>query len=70
MTDKMKDKLDYNKRGGALFLGANKIVIKAHGSSKKEAFKAIILQAVGYAEFDLADKITAALTESGVASAK
>ena len=67
---KLKDQLDYSKKGGALFIGVNKPVIKAHGSSKKDDFKAIILQAVGYAEFDLADKITAALTESGVAGAK
>jgi glycerol-3-phosphate acyltransferase PlsX len=67
---KLKEKLDYNKKGGALFIGVNKPVIKAHGSSKKDAFKAIILQSVSYAEFDLADKITAALVESGLADAK
>lgn len=67
---KLKAQFDYGKKGGALFIGVNKPVVKAHGSSKKDAFKAIILQAVGYAEFDLADKITAALNESGVASAK
>lgn len=67
---KLRNQLDYSKKGGALFIGVNKPVIKAHGSSKKDDFKAIILQAVGYAEFDLADKITAALTESGVAGAK
>ena len=67
---KLKEKFDYNKRGGALFIGVNKPVIKAHGSAKKETFKNTVLQAVSYAEFDLADKITAALIESGVASAK
>ena len=67
---KLKGQLDYNKKGGALFIGVNKPVIKAHGSSTKETFKNTVLQAVSYAEFDLADKITAALVESGVASAK
>lgn len=66
----LKDKLDYNKKGGALFIGVNKPVIKAHGSSKRLAFKNAILQAVDYAEFDLADKITESLVNSGLADAK
>ncbi len=53
----IKDKLDYNKRGGAIFLGVNKTVIKTHGSSKRDAFMNAVLQAVDNAEFDLADKI-------------
>ena len=67
---KLKEQLDYSKKGGALFIGVNKPVIKAHGSSKKDAFKAIILQAVDYAGFDLADNISAALAESDVSGAK
>lgn len=67
---KLKEQLDYSKKGGALFIGVNKPVIKAHGSSKKDAFKNTILQAVDYAEFDLADKITAALAESGLTDGK
>lgn len=67
---KLKNQLDYSKKGGALFLGVNKPVIKAHGSSKKAAIKSAVLQAVDYAEFDLADKITAALNESGAVGAK
>ncbi len=55
---KLKTKLDYNNYGGALFLGVNKAVIKAHGSSGVEAFKAAVLQAVAYADFDIAQKIT------------
>ncbi|MBQ6728105.1 MAG: phosphate acyltransferase PlsX [Clostridia bacterium] len=68
--NKLKNKLDYSKKGGALFIGVNKPVIKAHGSAGKETFKNAILQAVDYAEFDLADKITAALEDSGAANAK
>ena len=55
-------KLDYNNHGGALFVGVNKTVIKAHGSSKRPAFKAAVLQAVKYAHFDIADKITEILS--------
>ena len=53
----LKEKLDYNNHGGALFLGVNKPVIKAHGSSKRLSFMRAVLQAVQYAEFDISDKI-------------
>lgn len=53
----LKLKLDYNNHGGALFLGVNKAVIKAHGSSKRTAFKQAVLQAAHYATFDISDKI-------------
>ena len=61
---KLKNTLDYSKKGGALFLGVVKPVIKAHGSSDRTAIKNAVLQAVDYANFDLADKITAALKEN------
>lgn len=57
----LKCKLDYNNHGGALFLGVNKTVIKAHGSSKRTAFKAAVLQAAQYATFDISNQITAKL---------
>lgn len=53
----IKKKMDYNNRGGALFLGVEKPVIKAHGSSKRTAFCNAVLQAVNYAELGLADKV-------------
>lgn len=43
---KIKDFLDYNRFGGAIFLGLKKTVIKAHGSSKADSVKAAVLQAV------------------------
>ncbi len=55
--DKLKDKLDYNNKGGALFLGVNKAVIKTHGSSKRKAIKNTILQAVDCADFNIGEKI-------------
>lgn len=41
----LKDKLDYTKGGGALFIGVQKPVIKAHGSSEAVSFCNSILQA-------------------------
>lgn len=60
----LKDKLDYNNHGGAFFLGVNKAVIKVHGSSKRAAVKAGILQAVKYSTFDISEKIIAKLEEA------
>ena len=59
---KIKNKLDYNNKGGALFIGVNKPVIKAHGSSKALTIKNTVFQAVEYAEFNIADKITEKLS--------
>lgn len=53
----VKRKMDYNSAGGACFLGLNKVVVKAHGSSKRKAFCAAILQASSLAESDLCNKI-------------
>ncbi len=58
----LKSKLDYNNNGGALFLGVNKPVIKAHGSSKRVAIKNTVLQAVEYAGFNISDKISEKLS--------
>lgn len=60
---KLKNKLDYNEKGGALFVGVNKAVIKAHGSSKRLAVKNAVLQAVDYAEFDVASHIAKKLSK-------
>jgi glycerol-3-phosphate acyltransferase PlsX len=57
----IRSRLDYSKSGGALFLGVNKPVIKAHGSSDRDAIKAAVFQAVSYAGFNISDKITAKL---------
>ena len=34
----VRDKMDYKKYGGAMLLGVNKVVVKAHGSSDELAF--------------------------------
>ena len=41
----VKDIMDYNKYGGAVLLGANKTVVKGHGSSNAEAVFHCIEQA-------------------------
>lgn len=41
----VKKSLDYEEHGGAILLGINQIVIKAHGSSNSKAFKNAIRQA-------------------------
>ncbi len=54
----LRDRLDYTRLGGALFLGVNKPVIKAHGSCDSDSFKNAVLQAVDYAGFNISEKIT------------
>ena len=49
----LKKKVDYNQYGGAAFLGCNKVVVKAHGSSKAKAITASILMAKRLAEQEL-----------------
>ncbi len=47
---KVKDDMDYNKKGGAPLLGIDKVVVKAHGSSNAESFAVAIAQAAKMAE--------------------
>ena len=54
----IRAKLDYNNNGGALFLGVEKVVVKAHGSSKATAFKNAVLQAVSYANLPITENIS------------
>ncbi len=50
---KVKKTMDYNESGGAVLLGLQKLVIKAHGSSKAKSIKAAIFQAADIAESGL-----------------
>ena len=54
----LKQKLDYNNKGGALFLGVGKPVIKAHGSSDARAFKNAIRQAANCVKKDVVGEIS------------
>ena len=53
----IKEKLNYNKAGGAPFLGVKKVVIKTHGDSKAETVCNAIMQAVTLVERDVVAKI-------------
>ena len=54
---KIKGSMDYEKIGGAMFLGLNKAVVKGHGNSKAGAFAICIAQAAKAARGGLVDKI-------------
>jgi glycerol-3-phosphate acyltransferase PlsX len=54
---RFKKKFDYTEYGGSAFLGANGIVIKAHGSSNAKAFKNAIKQAIISYDNKIVDKI-------------
>ena len=54
---KVKDMLDYNRLGGAIFLGLKKAVIKAHGSSTAAAITSTVLQAVDAVEGKTVERI-------------
>lgn len=61
---KVYKKMDYNSFGGAVFLGVNKVVIKAHGSSKAVAIKNSVLQAIAAAENKLTERIAEELAKT------
>ncbi len=66
MMGKFKDikaKMDVNKHGGAPFLGCKKLVVKAHGSAKREIIKNTILQVVKLHENNLIEKIQGMVAE-------
>lgn len=55
--------IDYNNRGGAVFLGVNGVICKAHGSSKAPAIKASLFQAETAVKNDIKSEIIARLTD-------
>lgn len=54
---KLKVDMDYNAKGGAPFLGIEKVIVKGHGSSNAVAVEAAVKQAVKMAEGRLTDRI-------------
>lgn len=50
--------MDYKEYGGALFLGVQKPVVKAHGSSDEKLFKFTIKQAEQFVKNKAVDKLT------------
>lgn len=53
----VKSVLDYNAFGGSPFLGAKKLIIKSHGSSKAKSICASIMQVIDFTENDLIESI-------------
>ncbi|HBF44378.1 MAG TPA: phosphate acyltransferase PlsX [Clostridiales bacterium] len=49
----MKEKIDFNKIGGAVFMGVEKIMIKAHGASDSDCVAKCITQAFTAVESDV-----------------
>jgi len=55
--------MDYNNRGGAVFLGVNGVVVKAHGSSKSTAITAALFQAEEAIKNDVKAEIATRLSD-------
>lgn len=53
----IKGNLDYEGKGGAMFLGLNKAVVKGHGNSKAHGFAVCIEQAANAVRGDMVAKI-------------
>ena len=60
---KLKSLMDYNNYGGAVLLGANKTIVKGHGSSKSEAVYQCIKQAYNMEVNNLCEAIKQAIAE-------
>ena len=60
---KLKNLMDYNNYGGAVLLGANKTIVKGHGSSKAEAVYQCIKQAFNMENNNLCEAIRQAIAE-------
>lgn len=59
----VKSRLDYNEKGGAVLLGLDKVVVKAHGSSKAKSIRAAVLQAVDLVEKGIIKGIKTRISE-------
>ncbi len=57
VINNFKKNLDYEGKGGAMFLGLQKAVVKGHGNSKARAFAACIDQAINAVRGDMVGKM-------------
>ncbi len=64
----VKNKMDYQQKGGAPLLGVEKVVVKAHGASNKDAIQAAIRQVIKMYEGKLVDNIKSKLDELNAVS--
>lgn len=53
----LKEKMDYKKYGGAMLVGVNKVVVKAHGSSDEEAFYSALKVTYNLIKKDVVNKM-------------
>ena len=57
----MSETMDYKSTGGAMLLGINGVVVKAHGNSDAYSFKSALRVAKQMVEFDVVNKIKRSL---------
>ena len=62
----LKNRMDYNRIGGAAFLGVEKLLIKAHGASKASAVEAAFGQLKRMAAANLTNQIRDGLRDMGL----
>lgn len=63
LIDSLRYKYDYNTQGGAILLGVNKLVIKAHGAATYETIYNTIIQAYHLIKRDFIQKIKKSISE-------
>lgn len=61
----IKKTMDVNEQAGGTFLGVERIVVKAHGSSTRISIKNCIEQVMTLAKNEIVDKIKSGLTQIG-----
>ena len=59
----LKQTMDYNSNGGAVFLGVNGVTIKAHGSANETTIKNAVLQAIDAVESEYVERIKTSLED-------
>ena len=57
----MSETMDYKSTGGAMLLGINGVVVKAHGNSDAYSFKSALKVAKSMVDFDMVNKIKESL---------
>ena len=57
----MSETMDYKSTGGAMLLGINGVVVKAHGNSDAYSFKSALKVAKQMVDFDVVNKIKESL---------
>ena len=67
---RIKSTLDYESKGGAMFLGLNKAVVKGHGNSKAYGFSVCIAQAANAVRGDMVNKMKTMIDSVNLAELK